>query len=1135
VRRLIAIISVLATAMGLALIAGPASASVTSPGNGAVLRGNATLSETGGYDNSTLSHCGWFGGSGGDTRLQLINSGGTIVFDQFWNTGGGQSTTIDTHSYPNGSYTVRGTITIRNNSGFLGLGCSNTTQVSNVGVTIQNVTDMTYNGATSAPTNTSAVVKATLVDPNKAPQQLAGKSVTFSLSGGGSVSATTDANGVATATLPISGAPRTATLTASYAGDAYYVGKSVQTPFIVNQDASTTTLDAPATVVHGQSTSFAAHVTAAEGTGVPTGTVQFKVDGNNLGSAVAVDGAGNANSINTSTLSTGSHAITAVYSGDTTFKTSTSAAKTQQVNKAGTTTSLTDSGSPTKHGQAVTFTATVGVVSPGAGNPTGAVQFNVDGQPYGTAVPLSGNQATLTISNLHAGNHDVDATYNGDADFASSSAGTVTHGVDQSDTNLSLTTSDASAVSGEPLTYTAKVTPVAPGAGTPTGTVTFFADGHQIGDPVDVDAGGNATSDQVKLLVGSHNITANYSGDGDFAGANQAYTQSVAAASVATALTTSPNPSVFGQAVTLHAEVSTIAPATGHPTGAIRFTIDGVNTYVDLVDGVAELDTSSLAVGPHTIKASYLSDDANFIAGTNDTVTQTVNKAATKTTVTTSGSPSVIGQPVTFTGHVEATAPGAGSPSGTITFSDGSTVLGTVDVDSSTGEQGSITVSDLSVSTHAITATYSGDDSFNGSNGSVVQVVKRGQTSTLVTSSANPAQSGQSIKFTALVTPVAPAAGNPTGTVTFTINGVPLGSPVAVVDGQATSSKFAALTPGTYTVAASYSGDGNFQSSSGSLDQGLGQNVAKGSTSMNLTTDGSPTAYGAPVTFTANVSAVAPATGSPSGVVQFWEGGKLLGATGLGASGLNSATATFVSSTLKAGAHTITAVYVGNFNFDGTTSSVGQTIENAPTVTGVTAVTNPITFGDSAQLVATVGSALPGSSVPTGSVTFLEGTTVLGTADLATADGSQKASLTVPGWHGGDHAVTAVYGGDASFSGSTSEPYTVTVNRAQSTVQAETLITAKDGDLNIYIGYLRATVRGLNGQPLAGQTVQFTTNKVAGGDVVPVCTAVTNNKGFAQCTSSVVNVVQELLTNGYDANYVGNADYLPSSDHGHQY
>ncbi len=1127
-RKLISATAVTAVALGLTLSGvGPAGAAITSPASGAVLKGTVTFSDSGVGDGT-----GCLSGTSPNVKFSLINSANATVWTQtISSTGAVTSGAVVTQSYPNGNYTLRADEQKR--SGFLY--CTNSTSTVNQAVSISNVSDIVLTSPSVGAQNTSAAVSAKLTDPNLGTEVLAGKTVTFSIPGGGSVNAVTNASGIASANLPLGGPPRTAAITANFAGDAYYVGKSANASITVDRDASSTTVAAPNAVVHGEATSFSAHVAATEGTDAPTGTVQFTVDGNNFGAPVAIDASGNASSSSTSTLSTGSHAIVAAYSGDANIKPSTSASKAQVVNKAGTTTALTRSpGSPTKFGQAVTFTATVSVVAPGVGSPTGAVQFNVDGQPYGTAVPLTGNHASVTISNLHQGNHDIDATYNGDADFTASSGATLTQGIDKSDTNVTLATSDASAVSGEPLTYTAKVTPVSPGAGNPSGTVTFYADGHQIGSPVPVDGGGNATSDQVGLLVGPHAITANYSGDGDFAGGSASYTQNVAAAQVATALTVSPNPSVFGQEVTLHAAVSAIAPATGHPTGAVKFVVDGQNTYVDLDNGVADMTISTLGVGSHTIKAVYLSDDPNFIAGTNDTATQVVNKAASKTTVTTSGSPSVIGQPVTFTAHVAALAPGAGNPSGTITFTDGSDVLGTVDVDSSTGEQGSITVSDLAVSTHAITATFSGDGNFNGSNGSVVQVVKRGQSSTVVTSSANPAQSGQSVKFTATVTPVAPAVGDPGGTVTFTINGMPFGTPVAVVDGVAVSSKFASLSPGTYKVVATYSGDANFQSSVGSLDQGNGQNVAKGATAMNVTTDGSPAAYGAPVTFTATVDAVAPATGSPSGLVQFWEDGVFLGAGGLSASGLNSSVATFVSSTLGQGTHAITAVYVGNFNFDGTTASVAQTIANAPSVTGVTAVTNPITFGDSAQLVATVAPAVPAGSTPTGSVTFKEGSTVLGTANLAAVDGSQKASLTVPGWHGGGHAVTATYSGDGSFATSTSAPYTVNVDRAASTVTAEQLIGVKDGDLNIHIGYLRATVRGLGGQPLAGQTVQFTTTKVAGGDVVGVCTAVTDNKGFAQCSSSVVNVLREIITNGYEANYVGNADYLPATDHGSQ-
>ena len=142
--------------------------------------------------------------------------------------------------------------------------------------------------------------------------------------------------------------------------------------------------------------------------------------------------------------------------------------------------------------------------------------------------------------------------------------------------------------------------------------------------------------------------------------------------------------------MTLRAEVVPNAPATGNPTGVVRFFVDGATyAFVDLDGQVAETQLTGLAVGPHTVKAVYLSDDLNFFTSTSQTITQTVNKASTSTTLTSNVQPSsVFGQPVTFTASVSVNAPGAGNPSGTIVFRDGSTVIGTEPVSSATGEQG---------------------------------------------------------------------------------------------------------------------------------------------------------------------------------------------------------------------------------------------------------------------------------------------------------------------------------------------------------------------------------------------------------------------------------------------------------------
>src|SRR5207302_1949023 len=141
-------------------------------------------------------------------------------------------------------------------------------------------------------------------------------------------------------------------------------------------------------------------------------------------------------------------------------------------------------------------------------------------------------------------------------------------------------------------------------------------------------------------------------------------------------------------------------------------------------------------------------------------------KADTSTSLTSSVNPSKFGQSVTFTATVSVDAPGAGLPTGTVTFKDGATTLGPGVVGA--GGQATFSTSSLAVGTHPITAEYGGDSSFNGSTSSALsQVVAKAATSTSLTSSANPSVFGQSVTFTATVSVNSPGAGNPGGTVQF--------------------------------------------------------------------------------------------------------------------------------------------------------------------------------------------------------------------------------------------------------------------------------------------------------------------------------------------------------------------------------
>src|ERR1019366_6271144 len=156
-------------------------------------------------------------------------------------------------------------------------------------------------------------------------------------------------------------------------------------------------------------------------------------------------------------------------------------------------------------------------------------------------------------------------------------------------------------------------------------------------------------------------------------------TQTVNQASTSTALASSLNPSVAGQSMTMTASVSVIAPGTGTRTGTVMFedggvTITGCATQAVSAAGTAVCAAAFAAAGPHSIAAVY-SGDSNFSGSTSPILTETVNQGATATAVTSSVDPSVSGQTLIYTAIVIATAPAAGTPTGTVTFMDGATTI----------------------------------------------------------------------------------------------------------------------------------------------------------------------------------------------------------------------------------------------------------------------------------------------------------------------------------------------------------------------------------------------------------------------------------------------------------------------------
>lgn len=190
-----------------------------------------------------------------------------------------------------------------------------------------------------------------------------------------------------------------------------------------------------------------------------------------------------------------------------------------------------------------------------------------------------------------------------------------------------------------------------------------------------------------------------------------------------TSLASSANPTVYGQATTLSSSV-TASSGSGTPTGSVTFD-DGSNALgtASLSGAQAGLTVSSLNVGTHSITAAY-GGDSNFLASTSSALSQVVNQASTATAFTSSANSQTLNTSITLTANLSVLAPGAGTPTGTITFQEGSNVLATSPVGSS--EQATFSTASLSVGTHSLVASYSGDTNFQPSSGTFSQRVAYG-------------------------------------------------------------------------------------------------------------------------------------------------------------------------------------------------------------------------------------------------------------------------------------------------------------------------------------------------------------------------------------------------------------------------
>jgi hypothetical protein len=411
-------------------------------------------------------------------------------------------------------------------------------------------------------------------------------------------------------------------------------------------------------------------------------------------------------------------------------------------------------------------------------------------------------------------------------------------------------------------------------------------------------------------------------------------------AATSTIVSANPNPSNVGADVLLTATIS--STTAGTITGTVTFFDGSTQIGTGSVSmsgqvGVATFTTSTLSEGSHAITAQY-GGDANYSTSTSPAYTQSVTNggalAVTTTTATSSLNPSIVGANVTFTATVVPTAPSASKPSGalvtaatptgTVTFKDGSTTLGT-----GTLTSGATTFSTaaLTQGSHTISAVYGGDTNYATSTGTVTQVVNaatsKAATTTALVSSLNPSTTGTNVVFTATVTST--TAGTITGTVSFLDGGTVIRNATIGTGGRATF-QTTALTQGTHAITAQYLGDstGYATSTSPAVSQVVNAAAGKAATSTALSASSTNAVAGTNITFTATVTSTT--AGTISGSVAFLDGGTQIGTGTMGAGGVT----TYSNNTLTAGSHTITASYGGDTNYATSTSpSVGVTITAA--------------------------------------------------------------------------------------------------------------------------------------------------------------------------------------------------------------
>jgi hypothetical protein len=429
------------------------------------------------------------------------------------------------------------------------------------------------------------------------------------------------------------------------------------------------------------------------------------------------------------------------------------------------------------------------VVTNGSYNNLAVLLGNGDGTFQPAVTYTTASVYSIAIADVNGDGRPDLVVANGDG-----TVGVMLHvGITPSTTKLA--SSPNPSIFGQSVTFTASVSS---SSGNPTGSVAIYEGSTMLGTGTLVN--GIATIPVSTVPVGSNSITALYQGSVTYAPSlSAALNQVVTAATTSTSVAPSLNPVTLKEYVTYTATVT--GQYGGLATGTATFQDSGVAfATVTLTGNQAACSVNYTKIGAHAITVIY-SGDANNLGSTSPVLTEQVIKGVgTKIVVTTSGSPSMAADPVTFTATLtakEGTIPN-GEP---ISFYDGKTFLGSVPL---TAGAAAYTTASLKAGKHTIVASYPGDSTYDPSSATVAQKVDKYSTTTTLVSNLNPSGPGYEVTFTAQVISSGPAA---SGKMTFYDGGKAVFS-TTFAGGSAQFWDFK-LSGGTHAMTAKYWGDAN--------------------------------------------------------------------------------------------------------------------------------------------------------------------------------------------------------------------------------------------------------------------------------------------------------------------------------------